>query len=169
MPDALLCGIKADAGLFQLFAVHDQIARPVGGFNLHRNVQLLRELLCRVHHIFRIGAAKVVHAAGQAQCRSKVCDHLSDIGHAPAVVGRKGHRRPMQGGAQKVQRQVAPDGQPVARQIIHPAGPQQHSVRAEFQHALFHFQFAAAIYIGRLQRQCLRQRPGLRDSGIDLI
>ena len=110
MPDALLCGIKADAGLFQLFAVHDQIAQPVGGFDLHRNVQLLRELLCRVHHIFRIGAAKVVHAAGQAQCRSKVCDHLSDIGHAPAVVGRKGHRRPMQGGAQKVQRQVAPDG-----------------------------------------------------------
>ena len=41
--------------------------------------------------------------------------------------------------------------------------------RGRHFHALFHFQFAAAIYIGRLQGQCLRQRPGLRDSGIDLI
>ena len=34
-------------------------------------------------------------------------------------------------GLQQVQRQIAPEGQAITGQIVHPRGPQKHRIRAE--------------------------------------
>ena len=68
-------------------------------------------------------------------------------------------------GLQQVQRQIAPEGQAIAGQIVHPRGPQKHRLRAERKNLLLGLQLVAAIG----ERQRFGQGAGLGHTCVHLI
>ena len=145
-----LCSVKYDAMRLQLAAIHRKIPCPVSFLNIDRDPQCLSKLPGGQYHVFSVFTAKVIDPAGQGQGSFQQCYRLPDIGDAPEVLDRKADRFSPLRRTQKVQRQVAPDGQPVARQVVHPCGAQQYGTRAERLHPLLHFQLALPVHIGRL-------------------
>ena len=72
-------------------------------------------------------------------------------------------------GLQEVQRQIAPDGQPTAREIVHPRQTERHSVRAAVYHPRLSLKLVPAVDIGGGEGQRFSQRPGLLYPCVDLI
>ena len=72
-------------------------------------------------------------------------------------------------GLQQVQRQIAPEGQAITGQIVHPRGPQKHRLRAERKNPLLGLQFVAAIGVGGGERQRFGQGAGLGHTCVHLI
>ena len=60
-------GTEADALRGGFAAVHQQVAVPVGGFELYRDAHLLGKLLRRLGHVGIVPAAEVIHPAGQGE------------------------------------------------------------------------------------------------------
>ena len=72
-------------------------------------------------------------------------------------------------GLQQVQQQIAPKGQAITGQIVHPRSPQKHRLRAERKDPLLGLQFVAAIGIDRGERQRFGQGAGLGHTCVHLI
>ena len=72
-------------------------------------------------------------------------------------------------GLQQVQRQIAPEGQAITGQIVHPRGPQKHRLRAERKNPLLGLQFVLTIGIGGGERQRFGQGAGLGHTCVHLI
>ena len=104
----------------QLLPVHHEVSDKVRFFDAHIHLEQMCEIQRSIDHILVVSAAEVVDAAGQRHRGEKVCDDLPHIAHAPVVAAGKVQRFAGLRGLQKVQRQIAPDGQPTAREIIHP-------------------------------------------------
>lgn len=111
-PDSLLRGSKPDTGTLQLCSVHHKVPLPAFFGDLYGNAQCFGKLPGRAHHVLCISAAKIVYAAGQVHGGFQIFDHLPHIGHAAVVVPGEAQSLSLQRGTQKIQRQIAPDGQP---------------------------------------------------------
>ena len=72
-------------------------------------------------------------------------------------------------GLQQVQRQIAPEGQAITGQIVHPRGPQKYRLRAERKDSLLGLQLVLTIGIGRGERQRFGQGAGLGHTCVHLI
>ena len=107
-----LCGVKYDALRPQLAAIHRKIPCPVSFLNIDCNSQCLSKLPGGQYHIFIVLTAKVIDPTGQGQGGVQQRHRLTDIGDAPEILDRKADRFSPLCRTQKVQRQVAPDGQP---------------------------------------------------------
>ena len=104
----------------QLLPVHHEVSDKVRFFDAYIHLEQVCEIQRSIDHILVVPAAEVVDAAGQRHRGEKVCDDLPHIAHAPVVAAGKVQHFAGLRGLQKVQRQIAPDGQPTAREIIHP-------------------------------------------------
>ena len=72
-------------------------------------------------------------------------------------------------GLQQVQRQIAPEGQAIAGQIVHPRSPQKHRLRAERKDPLLGLQLVLTIGVGGGERQRFGQGAGLGHTCVHLI
>ena len=106
------------------------------------------EIQRSIDHIPVVPAAEVVDAAGQLHGGEKVCDDLPHIAHAPVVAAGKAQHFAGLRGLQKVQRQIAPDGQPPAREIVHPRQTERHGVRAAGHHPRLGLELVPTVDIG---------------------
>ena len=70
---------------------------------------------------------------------------------------------------QQVQRQIAPEGQAITGQIVHPRGPQKHCLRAERKDPLLGLQLVLTIGVGGGERQRFGQGAGLGHTCVHLI
>ena len=110
-----------------------------------------------IEHIGIVSAAEIVDPAGQLHGGNELCSDLPDIAHAPVVVLGKPQRFAFLGGVQQVQRQVAPDGQLSAREIVHPGRPQQNGAGARGLHPGLGFQLVSAVDVRGGEGQCFGQ------------
>ena len=95
--------------------------------------------------------------------------HFPHPADTSVVVWRKANGSTVLCGLQQVQRQIAPEGQAITGQIVHPRSPQKHRLRAERKDLLLGLQFVAAISVGGGERQRFRQGAGLGHAGVHLI
>lgn len=145
-----LCSVKYDAMRLQLAAIHRKIPCPVSFLNIDHDPQCLSKLPGGQYHVFSVFTAKVIDPAGQGQGSFQQCYRLPDVGDAPEVPDRKSGQILPAAPHAEGSAAGCPDGQPVARQVVHPCGAQQYGTRAERLHPLLHFQLALPVHIGRL-------------------
>ena len=95
--------------------------------------------------------------------------HFPHPADTPVIVWRKANGSTVLCGLQQVQRQIAPEGQAITGQIVHPRSPQKHCLRAERKDPLLGLQLVLTIGIGGGERQRFGQGAGLGHTCVYLI